>query len=336
MTHQNTKETTVSRTTRRHFLAASAALAGAPHLAFAATCATGPVRIIVPYPPGAATDALARMLGQALETELGCTYIVDNKGGAATQIGTKAIATARPDGQTLGFIDTSFVINPGLFGAALPYDTLKDFVPISLMATAPLVLIAHTSVQARTVQEFVDLAKAQPGKLSYGSAGVGSAPHLAGEQLRQAAGIDIAHVPYRGGATVLNDLIAGHVQFGFTTVPTMLEHIRAGTVRALAVTSAARSPQLSNVPTMKEVGLAKVDTTPLFGLIAPAQLPADMVGALAAAAMKLVKSGSVRQRLEETGFVPVGSSAPEFAARIRAEIAKWTEVVKAGNIKPNT
>ncbi|APW39530.1 twin-arginine translocation pathway signal protein [Rhodoferax koreense] len=322
--------------TRRLFVAGtSAAMTGISWNACAQAYPSGPVRIVVPYPPGAATDALARMLGQALEPQFGSNFIVENKGGAATQIGTKAIASAKPDGQTLGFVDTAFVINPGLFGKALPYDTLRDFTPISLMATAPLVLIAHTAVPAKDIKEFLALAKAQPGSLTYGSAGIGSAPHLAGEQLRQAASIDIRHIPYRGGSTVLTDLIAGHVQFGFTTVPTMLEHIRAGTVRALVVTSPERVPQLPNVPTTAEAGLPKVDTTPLFGLIGQAGLPEATVARLGAAASQLVKTGPLRARLIEAGFVPVGSTPQEFSARVQGEIAKWAEVVKAGDIKPN-
>ncbi|MDB5857572.1 MAG: twin-arginine translocation pathway signal protein [Ramlibacter sp.] len=299
---------------------------------FAAAQSTA--RIIVPYAPGAATDTLGRIMADLLGTATGTKYIVDNRGGGATQIGTRMVAAAPADGQTLGFIDTAFVINPGLFGAALPYDTRHDFAPISLMATAPLVLVVHSSVPATNMKELVALAKAQPDKLVYGSAGAGSAPHLAGEQLRAAAGIDIVHAPYRGGATVLNDLLAGHIQFGFTTVPTMLQHIRAGTVRALAVTSPARAEQLPQVPTMKEAGLAAVDATPLFGVIAPAKTPKPVLDKLAAAAQG-VRSGPAHARLTELGFVAVGSTPEEFRARIESEISKWAVVIKAANIKPN-
>ncbi|MGJ7490514.1 Bug family tripartite tricarboxylate transporter substrate binding protein [Variovorax sp. ZT4R33] len=309
------------------------ALIGTPSLAFADTKPA--VRLIVPYPPGAATDTLGRLMAQALEPATKAPVIVDNRAGAGTQIGTRAVATAAPDGQTLGFVDTAFVINPGLLGTALPYDTERDFVPISLMATAPLVLIVHSAVPVTTIKEFVALSKAKPGGFNYGSAGVGSAPHLAGEQLRKAAAIDINHVPYRGGGTVLNDLLAGHIQFGFTTVPTMIDHIRAGTVRALAVTGARRAAQLPDVPTMQEAGLPSVDATPIFGLIGPAKLPPATVSQLAAAAANAVRTGALHQKLTELGFVPVGSSSDEFKTRIRQEIEKWTAVVKAGNIKPN-
>ena len=323
---------------RRSLILGGAALSlvgslGAGRLALADT--KTPVRLIVPYPPGAATDTLGRLMAQALEPAVAAPVIVDNRGGAGTQIGTRAVATAAPDGRTLGFVDTAFVINPGLFGSALPYDTEKDFAPISLMASAPLVLIVHSAVPAATLKEFVALSKAKPGSLNYGSAGVGSAPHLAGEQLRKAAAIDINHVPYRGGGTVLNDLLAGHVQFGFTTVPTMIDHIRAGTVRALAVTGTRRAAQLPNTPTMQEAGLPSVDATPIFGLVGPARLAPDTASRLSSAAAQAVRAGPLHQKLVELGFVPVGSTAEEFRTRIRQEIEKWAAVVKAGNIKPN-
>lgn len=314
---------------------ATLASGGWSQRALAQSYPAGPVRIIVPYPPGAATDTLGRVMAQALQQGLGTNFIVENRGGGGTQIGTKAIAAAQADGLTLGFIDTAFVINPGLFGAALPYDTQKDFTPVSLMATAPLVLIVHSSVPAADIRQFLALAKAQAGKLNYGSAGVGSAPHLAGEQLRNAAAIDINHVPYRGGSTVLNDLIAGHIQFGFTTVPTMIEHIKNGTVRALAVTGGNRAAQLPQIPTMVESGLPAVDATPLFGLVAPARLPKALLDALGAVAGPSVRGGPLNARLKDMGFIPVGSTPDEFRARIEGEINKWSAVIKTGNIKPN-
>lgn len=298
-------------------------------------CAADVVKVIVPYAPGAATDALARLLCQALEPGLGMSCIVENRGGGGTQIGTKALAAAAPDGRTLGFIDTAFVINPGLFGKSLPYDTRADFVPLSLTATAPFVLLVPQSVQARTVADLVALARSKPQGLSYGSAGVGSAPHLAGEQLRVASGMAATHVPYRGGSTVLNDMIAGHIDFGFTTVPTMIEHIRGGTVRALAVTGAERAAQLPEVPSMAEAGFSTVDAAPLFGLIAPGKLASDRAAQLGKLASEAVRSGPLRSNLAERGFQPVGSTPAEFRSRIEAEIAKWSKVIANGNIKPN-
>jgi tripartite-type tricarboxylate transporter receptor subunit TctC len=321
---------------RRSLITGLAALPlGAPLGAAAQAYPSGTVKVIVPYAPGAATDALARLLSQSLEEALGNKFIVENKGGGGTQVGTQAIAAAAADGLSLGFIDTAFVINPGLIGKALPYDTRKDFTPLSLTATAPFVLLVHNTVPAKTPRELIALAKSRSGGLSYGSAGVGSAPHLAGEQLRIASGAELTHVPYRGGSTVLNDLIAGHVHFGFTTVPTMIEHIRAGTVRALAVTGASRAVQLPDVPSMAESGLPSVDAAPLFGLIGPAGLAAPLVEHLGKAASSAVRTGALNRKLAELGFIPIGSSPAEFSARIEAEIIKWAEVVKAGNIKPN-
>src|SRR5690606_25769030 len=195
-------------------------------------------------------------------------------------IGTRALATSAPDGYTLGMVDSAFVINPGLRGAEVPYDTLKDFKPISQIATAPFVMVVHPSVKASDLKSFIELAKAKPGTLSYGSAGVGSGPHLAGEQLRQHAGIDIQHVPYRGGGTVITDLLGGQVEFAFATVPTLAQHIEAGKLRAIAVTTSERVDRLPEVPTFAELGLPGVDLTPLFGLIAPNGVPKDIVDKL--------------------------------------------------------
>ncbi|OZI43725.1 twin-arginine translocation pathway signal protein [Bordetella genomosp. 5] len=291
------------------------------------------VRLIVPYPPGAATDTLGRMAGQAWAEALGQTFVVENRGGGGTTIGTRAVGTAAPDGYTLGIVDSTFTINPGLLGDKLPYDTLKDFAPISLMATAPFVMVVHPSVKANTLAEFIALARAQPGSLSFGSAGVGSAPHLAGEQLRQQAGINVLHVPYRGGGTVFTDLLGGQVQFAFGTVPTLAEHIKGGKLRALAVTGAQRARQLPDVPTFAQAGLAGVDISPLFGLIAPAGVPAPVIEQLSTTLARSVREGALRDKLAGLGFAPLGSTPAEFEARIRADVAKWRDVIQRGGIK---
>ena len=291
-----------------------------------------PVRVIVPYGPGGASDLIGRMIAGELQSAIGGSFVVENKPGGGSQIGTRMVADAAGDGYTLGFIDTAFVINPALIDK-LPYDTLKDFTGLSLAATAQLVLLVHKDVPAKTVAEFIALAKASPGKYSFPSAGVGSAPHLAGEQFRIAANLDVIHVPYKGGAAVFTDLIAGHVPFGFTTVPSMREHIRSGAVRALAVTGAQRSPWLPEVPSMAEAGLPAVDAMPLFGLVGPASLPApirERIGKVAAAA---VRDGALKAKLDEMGFTPVGSTPDEFQTRIGAEIEKWRAVVKTANIR---
>ena len=322
---------------RRNFLlrgAAGAAAVAAPLVLRAQTQPAGTLRIVVPYAPGAASDALARILAQALDDALGTKTIVENRAGGGAQIGTKMVASAAPDGLTFGFFDAAFVINPALFGASLPYDTVRDFAAVSLMASAPLVLAAHKSVAAENLKELLALAKAQPGKLSFGSAGIGSAPQMAGEQLRLAAGIDLNHAPYKGGGPMVTDLLGGHLQLGFTTVPTIADHVRAGTVRAIAVTGAARSPLLPNVPTFAEAGLPAVDALPSFGLVAPAGVPGALIERYGNAAAAAVRTDAMRTRLAGMGFVPVGSSAAEFRSRVEADIAKWSAVVKAGNIKP--
>lgn len=243
--------------------------------AVAQTYPQRPVKIIVPYAAGGASDIIARLIAQHLERELGQPFIVDNRAGGASMVGTQAVATAAPNGDIIGVIDSAFVINPGLFGAKLPYDTTRDFAPISLLVTSPLLLVVHPSVAANTVKELVDLAKAQPGKINFASAGLGTAIHLAGEQFRQAADIEISHIPYRGGAPSITDLLAGQVQMTFSTVPTILQHVKSGKVRALGVTG-QRIFQLPDLPTMAEAGLPAVDASPLFGIVAPARLPQDI------------------------------------------------------------
>jgi tripartite-type tricarboxylate transporter receptor subunit TctC len=263
---------------------------------------------------------------------MGQPFIVDNRGGGASMVGTQAIATATT-GDIIGVIDSAFVINPGLFRGKLPYDTKKDFAPISLLATSPLVMVVHPSVAANTVKEFVALAKSQPGKLNYASAGLGTAIHLAGEQFRQAADIDIVHVPYRGGAPAITDTLGGQVQMTFATVPAIAQQVREGLVRALAVTG-QRASQLADVPTMTEAGLPAVDAMPLFGLIAPASLPAEVVAKYSQIAGTALKSGPLHARVTELGFVAVGSTPADFGARINDEIEKWTRVIEKGNIQP--
>ena len=293
-----------------------------------------PVRMIVPYAPGGATDILARLLAARIDQELKQSVVIDNRGGGASQVGTQAIAAASPDGYTIGMIDSAFTINPGLFAGKLPYDTIRDFAPVSLIATAPLVLVVHPSVAAATAQELVALAKQKPGAISYALPGLGTPVHLAGEQLRQAAGIDVVSVPYRGAGPSIADFIAGQVQMTFATVPSILDHVRAGRARALAMVG-ERSPLLPDVPTMAEAGLPGVDAALMFGLVAPAATPAAVIKVLNESAAASVRTDPLRARLLELGYVPIGSTAEEFRARIAADIAKWSRVIEAAGIKPN-
>jgi tripartite-type tricarboxylate transporter receptor subunit TctC len=308
-------------------------LAALARPAFAQDYPQRAVRVIVPYAPGGASDILARLIQPHLERALGQSFVVDNRGGGASQVGTQAIAAATPDGYTIGIIDSAFLINPGLFAGKLPYDTKKDFAPISLLATTPLVLVVHQSVPANSAKELVALAKAKPGEITFASAGLGTAIHLAGEQFRQVASVDINHIPYRGGGPSVIDLIAGKVNFTFSTIPSIREHIAGGKVRALAVTG-ARSSHLPDVPSMAEAGLAGVDSSPLFGIVAPAAVPENIVAHLSETAANAVKAGALNQRLIEIGYVPVGSSPAEFRARVDTEIDKWTRIIQTANIKP--
>ena len=323
---------------RRHLLQGIGAIALTLHLpmswAETKSYPAKPVRLVIPYPAGGATDNLGRLAGQALQEALGQPFIADNKGGGGTTIGTKVVATAEPDGYTLGMIDSSFTINPGLLGQQLPYDTKKDFTPLTMVATAPFVLVVHPSVKAETLEQFIALAKAEPGKYAYGSAGVGSGPHIAGEQLAQAAGIDIQHIPYRGGSTVITDVLGGQVQFAFATVPTMADFIKSGRLRALAVTSPNRAAQLPDVPSFAEAGLADVNMMPMFGLIGPAGMAKDTIEAIVAPLQQSITQGDLHKRLLSLGFEPVGNTPAAFSERIDAEVSKLADVIRRANIQP--
>jgi tripartite-type tricarboxylate transporter receptor subunit TctC len=296
---------------------------------------TRPIRVIVPYTPGGASDIIARLMAEQMAPALGQPLVVENRGGGASVPGTQAMATAAPDGHTIGVIDSSFTINPTLLGPArLPYDTRRDFAPIALLVTAPLTLVIHPGVPADDLAAFVALAKARPGRMSHSSAGIGTAVHLAGEQFKQAAGVDLVHVPYRSGGPSVADLIAGQVQMTFATVPSVLDHIRSGRLRALAVTGGARSPLLPEVPSTAEAGLPGVDAELLNGMVAPAAVPPAILARLAAAVSQPIATpGPFRERLIGMGFRPVGSTPAEFAARIEAEIARWAKVIRDGNIQ---
>jgi tripartite-type tricarboxylate transporter receptor subunit TctC len=321
--------------TRRTWLAAAGSFTGALAArgvpAFAQDYPSKPVRVIVPYAAGGATDTLARLLATRIDRELKQSVVIDNRGGGASQVGTQAVATAPPDGYTIGMIDSAFVINPALFAGKLPYDTRKDFSPVSLIASTPLVLVVHPSVEARSVQELVALAKRTPG-MTYALPGLGTPTHLAGEQLRQATGIEVVSIPYRGAGPSIADFVAGQVQMTFATVPSILEHVRAGRARALAMVG-QRSPLLPDLPTMTEAGFP-VDAGLMFGLVAPAATPAAIVARLSEAATVSVTTDPLRSRLLELGFVPIGSKPDEMRARIEAEITKWSRIIEAGNIKP--
>ena len=292
-----------------------------------------PVRVIVPYAAGGASDIVARLVAAAMAEKLGQSLFVDNRGGGASIIGTQAIATAAPDGYTIGVVDSAFAINPSLFGTKLPYDTKKDFTPVSLLARTSLLLVVSESLPVSNVKELVALAKSNPGALSMATAGLGTAVHLGCEQFRQETGIDVVPVPYRGGGPSIIDLLGGKVDFTFSTIPAVLEHIRGNKLKALGSTT-GRIAQLPDVPGMAEAGLPKVDAAPDFGIVAPANVPGSILSQLATVAQGALKSDDLRRRLDEIGYESVGSTPQEYIAHLDASIEKWRHVVTAGNIKP--
>ena len=264
---------------RRVWMIGLATAAGAALLhtrAAAQTYPQRPVRLIVPYAPGGGTDVFSRLLAAQIEREFGQTLIIDNRAGGASVIGTQVVANAQPDGYTIGMVDSAFVTNPGLLKDKLPYDTRKDFVPVSLLSRTQLVLCVHPASPFQSAQELIAFAKANPGKLTFASAGIGTGIHLAGEQFRQVAGIAIVIVPYRGGAPALADFLSGKVDFTFGAVPTIREHIVGGKARGLGVTR-GRAPQLPDIPSMEELGYGSVDSASEMGLIVPASTPAPVV-----------------------------------------------------------
>lgn len=293
---------------------------------------TRPVRILVPYPPGGANDIVARALQPALSASLGQPVTVENRGGGATQIGTEAIARAAPDGYSLLLTNIALGANPALF-AKLPYDTVRDFAPITLISTVPLVLVVHPSLGAKSVADFVAAARARPGAINYASAGNGSANHLVMEMFRSAAGIEVTHVPYKGFGPALTDLLSGQVSAAFGTTLATLPHVRAGKLVALGISSARRSPAAPEVPTIAEAGIAGFDVNEWQMLLAPAGTPAPVIERLQREVAAALQQPEVRARFTELGATPVGSTSAEAQAFLRAEIARWAELAKRVGIK---
>ncbi len=289
------------------------------------------IRIVVPFPAGGTTDILARYVAQALTTKHGSTVIVDNRTGASGSIGSENVARSEPDGSTLLLTATHHVINPSLF-RKLPYDTKADFSPVALIASAPNALVVNTAFEAKTVADLIALAKKQPGKLSFGSSGLGGANHLSGEMLKQMANIDIVHVPYRGAAPAMNDLIGGHIPIMFDTLPTVIPGAKAGTLRVLAVTSKQRAPTLPDVPTLDEAGVKGFEATAWFGLYMPKATNLAIYAKLVAAVREVLADPTIREKFAEQGVEPGALNGDAFKAFVDAEIEKWGKVVRTANI----
>jgi tripartite-type tricarboxylate transporter receptor subunit TctC len=287
-----------------------------------------PVTLVVPFPPGGGTDTGARIVAQKLGAKWGQTVVVENKGGAAGMIGADFVAKARPDGYTIlmGNIGTQ-AINPSLY-KKLPYDPDAAFAPISLVAELPLAMMVNPAVPAKTAKEFIALAKGRPGQLSYSSSGAGGAPHLAAEMFKEATGTFILHVPYRGGGPAIADLLAGHVQLSFMTVLEASGHIKAGKLRALAVTGARRVPAVPEVPTLAEAVLPGFDSISWIGLFAPAGTPKDIVDKISTDVRELLASDEVKGKLIELGAVPAGNTPAQFQAMIDSDRKRYAQVIR--------
>jgi len=291
-----------------------------------------PVRLLVPFPPGGAVDIVARTLSDELSKRWGQSVIIENRPGAGGTIAAAAAAKAAPDGYTLILIASGHAIVSHLY-PKLPYDPFGDFTPISLVGSSPNMLLVRADSALKSVADVLTLAREKPGQLSYGYAGNGTSPHLAGELLKYMAKVDIAAVPYKGGAPVLNDLLGGHIPMSFNNIPESIAQIQAGAVRPLGVTTAERSPVLPNIPTIAESGLPGYDTGVWWGFLAPAGLPPEIRARLAKDCAEVMQLPAVKERLLGLGARPIGSSPQEFADLIRSDHEKWGPVIKAAQIK---
>jgi tripartite-type tricarboxylate transporter receptor subunit TctC len=290
------------------------------------------VHILVPYPPGGGVDLVARTLGDELARRWGHSVIVENRPGAGGTIASQVLAKSPADGHTLIVVASGHAINPYLY-AKLPYDTFADFTPVSLLASSPNILLVRADSPWRTLGDLLAAARQKPGELSYGMAGSGTSTHLAGELLKHLAKVDIRAVPYKGGAPVINDLLGGHIPLSFNNAPEALGQIKGGAVRALGVTTAARSPLLPEVPTIAQAGLPGYDTAVWWGLLGPGGLPAEVTAKLARDVAEAMRLPAVQERLTGLGASVVGSSPAEFSALIRADHDKWGPIIKAAGIK---
>lgn len=292
-----------------------------------------PIKLVIPFPPGGPLDLTGRAIGQKLQEAWGQPVVVENRPGAGGNIGADAVAKSAPDGYTLvmGALSTH-AVNPHLF-TKMPYDALKDFAPITLVAITPNVLVVNPAVPANNVKELVALAKASPGKLAFASGSNGSAGHLAGELFKTLAGIDIVHVPYKGGAPAMQDLLGGQVQFMFDNLANSMAQIKAGKLKAFAVTTAKRSPFAPELPTMAEAGVTGFDISTWYGILAPAHTPPDIVRKLNAEIVRILNSDDMREKLKIQGAEPAPTSPEEFAAFIRAEWTKYAKIVKDSGAK---
>jgi tripartite-type tricarboxylate transporter receptor subunit TctC len=293
-----------------------------------------PVKLVVTFPPGGSTDIAARLIAQRLTEAMKVSVLVENRPGGNTIPGTDSVAKAPPDGNTLLFATSAFGIIPSLYGS-LPFDAVEDFTPVSMAATFASILVAHPSVQASSVSDLIEFAKRRPGVLNFASAGSGSTGRLAGELLKQSAGIDIVHVPYKGGAPAFADLAGGRVQLMFANVTEVVQPIRTGALKGLAITGKERIALLPAVPTVAETGHPELEVINWQGVLAPARTPSEVVRRLNAEIRRAVQAPEVVERFQALGIVPTESTPENLGAHIRAEIAKWRQVIRTAGIKPD-
>ena len=316
-----------------HLLAGAAALSAAPSGARAPAWPTRPVRIIVPFQPGGSTDIFARLAAQKLTEHFGKQFYIENVAGATGNVGTAQAARAAPDGHTLLIAFSSYVVNPTLF-AKLPFDPDKDFAPVTLAVAAPNLVTVNPSLPARDLKGLVALIKANPGKYTYTSGGVGTQAHLLAEMLRLSQALDIVHVPFNGAAPAIASAMAGHTPIAWATIASAKQALEAGQLRALAVASKTRSQLLGDVPTTAEAGYPDIQGDSWVGLLAPAGTPNEIIGAVQREIAAIIAMPDVKERLPALGFEAVASTPEEFASRIKVETEMWGKVIHAANIKP--
>lgn len=293
-----------------------------------------PVRMVVGYPAGGSVDIVARLVGQKLGETLGQTFVIENRSGAAGNIGTEYVARAAPDGYTLLMASSPALASNIHLYAKLPFDPVKDFAPIILIVNQPNVLVLHPSVPATSVKEFIALAKARPGAMTFGSSGVGASQHMAAEMFMSMTGVNMVHVPYKGGAPALIDLVGGQIDVMFETAPTAIPYVKSGKLKGLAVTTMQRSGMLPNVPTLNEAGLKGFEFRGWIGLLAPAAVPKDIVTRLNAEIQKYLTTGDLKGKLMEYGLDVAGGTPEQFAAFMREDSARYGKIVKAAKIPP--
>ena len=322
----------MNRIARGLVACATLLLAGAGQTNAQGTYPDRPVRIIVPFAPAGPVDVVARLVGQKLTEHFGKQFFVENQAGAGGNLGMGNAAKATPDGHTILFVSSSYVVNPSLY-ARVPYDPYKDFIPVTVVGDVANTLIVHPTVPARSIKELINLIRANPGKYNYAHAGVGTTPHLSGELFNLSSKLDLVHVPFPGAGPAIQSTVAGHTPIMFTTLAPAIPLIKDGKLRALAVMAKTRSPVLPDVPTMEEAGFKDQEADTFFAMLVPAGTPKPIVDVLYRETINILKLPDVKARFAAIGVDVVGNSPDELAAQIKAEVAKWGKVIKDANIK---